>query len=554
MKLKKFFLHKIIPINLIAIIIFSLISIFGINKVEAYTQSKKIGINEFPETYKKNLNELAEAHPNWTFTTFNTGMSWSEFISKEKSAHLRNTIIQTALPELKCNCEKAASGYACASEGVIAYYADPRNFLNESGIFQFLEMTYNSDNQTVEGVESIISGTFMNTNVTLTKEKEDTSVIAKINDLNIIAVPNKKISEIVESVGITLYEAKNGKSEVVKNYDIASTGYTITDKKNSKEYNIVVLGDINGDGEVRATDYIQVKNHINGSKKLNEIESLAGDVNSDGEVRATDYILIKNYIKGSSNIILSSSKSAQTMSYSEIIMKAADESGISPYSIAIKIIQEVGRSGSSSVSGTYPGYEGYYNFFNYGAYDEGNAIENALKYAKEKEWNNQYTAIVEGSKLMADSYVSVGQNTAYFYKWDVIDDSTNGTFWHQYMTNIQDPSSQAINLFNTYTKNNLLDLGLNFIIPIFDNMPERCDMPTSIDKTLETSYYVNGTGVNLRKGPSTDEETITTLNKNEVVTVLEFNVGNSNGIDWARIQRANGTVGYMANKFLKSCN
>ena len=180
MKLRKIFMQKIIPINLMLIMIFSLATIFETNKVEAYTQTKKIGINEFPETYKKYLNELAEAHPNWTFTAYNTGMSWSEFISKEKSVHLRNTIIQTALPELKCTCEKVASGYACASDGAVAYYADPRNFLNESGIFQFLEMTYNSESQTVEGVESIISGTFMNKEITLNNEVENTFVTAKI--------------------------------------------------------------------------------------------------------------------------------------------------------------------------------------------------------------------------------------------------------------------------------------------------------------------------------------------------------------------------------------
>ena len=47
---------------------------------------------------------------------------------------------------------------------------------------------------------------------------------------------------------------------------------------------------------------------------------------------------------------------------------------------------------------------------------------------------------------------------------------------------------------------------------------------------------------------------ITSLNKNEVVTVLEFNVGTTNGISWARIQRANGTIGYMANRYLLKCN
>ena len=556
MKLRKIFMQKIIPINLILIMIFSIATIFGINKVEAYTQNKKIGINEFPESYKKYLKELSEAHPNWTFTAFNTGMSFSEFISKEKSVHLRNTIIKTALPELKCSCEKVASGYACASDGAVAYYADPRNFLTEAGVFQFLEMTYNSESQTVEGVESIISGTFMNTEISLNNEVEDTYVVAKIDGDNIISVPNKKISEVLESVEIKSYEVKNQKSEIIENSKNVVTGYKIYDKTTNKTYNLIVLGDVNGDGEIKATDYMKIKNYIMEEIKLDDYQKIAADVNGDGQVKATDYMKIKNYIMDSIEIKLKGEKktSNNKISYSEIIMKAAEESGISPYSIAIKIIQEVGRNGSSSVSGTYPGYEGYYNFFNYGAYDEGNAIENALKYAKEKGWNNQYTAIIEGSKLMADSYVSVGQNTAYFYKWDVVDDKSNGAFWHQYMTNIQDPSSQAINLFNTYAKNDLLDLGLSFIIPVFENMPERCDMPTSIDKTLNTSYYVNGTGVNLRKGPSTDQETITSLNKNEVVTVLELNVGTTNGISWARIQRANGTVGYMANKYLLKCN
>lgn len=417
MKLRKIFMQKIIPINLMLIMIFSLATIFETNKVEAYTQTKKIGINEFPESYKKYLKELSEAHPNWIFTAYYTDIEWSEFMNREISTHLKNTVINSSDDLWKCNCKKIASGYACASDGIIAYYADPRNFLNESGIFQFLEMTYNSESQTIEGVKGILKSTFMDTNVKVILNNEE--------------------------------------------------------------------------------------------KELH---------------------------------------------YSEIIMDAAKQSGISPYSIAIKIKQEVGWKGSSSVSGTYPGYEGYYNFFNYGAYDNGNAIENALKYAKEKGWNNQYIAIIEGSKLMANSYVNVGQNTAYFYKWDVVDDKSNGTFWHQYMTNIQDPSSQAKNLFNTYANNNILETSLNFLIPVYKNMPYSCKLPTSIDKNIESSYYIAGTGVNLRNGPSTENNAISILNKDEIVTVLEYNVGNNNGIDWARIQRENGTIGYVANKYLEQCN
>ncbi len=243
-----------------------------------------------------------------------------------------------------------------------------------------------------------------------------------------------------------------------------------------------------------------------------------------------------------------------TMTYADIIWEAAVSTGISPYSIAIKIIQEVGTNGSSSVSGTYSGYEGYYNFFNIGASDSGNAIENGLAYAKEKGWDNQYKAIVEGAEFLADSYINAGQNTAYFYKFDVVSDTKTGTFWHQYMTNVQDPSSQASRLYNTYVKNNIEDASLNFIIPVFEDMPTYCGLPSSIDETASSSYYVNGVGVNLRSSPTTSSSSIATLTTNEIVTVEELAVTTADGYTWAKITRANGTTGYVANKYLTACN
>jgi len=45
-----------------------------------------------------------------------------------------------------------------------------------------------------------------------------------------------------------------------------------------------------------------------------------------------------------------------------------------------------------------------------------------------------------------------------------------------------------------------------------------------------------------------------TLSKNEIVTVLEFNAGQVGEYKWAKITRANGTIGYVANKYLIKCN
>ena len=519
MKTRSKSINRIVTLQLILVIIVSIfINIIGANEVQAttYTQDSKMGISEFPESYQGYLKELSELHPDWTFTAFYTGITWDDFMRNESSlgsgySHGKNTVIASADASWLDSCDTVKSGYACASPDIIAYFADPRNFLTESGVFQFLEMSYNSSVHTTAGVKSIIKGTFMEKDIPVSGEKTEieTEVKAKINDKYILATPETKIIEIATELNIKDYAITDAKNNALENTVKAATGYIFIDKTYNKSYTIIVLGDVNGDGEVRATDYMRIKSHIMGETKLDNMQILASDINCDGEVRATDYMRIKSYIMNSTPIAVKVVKKSETKTkaYADIIMKAAEESGISPYSIAIKIIQEVGRKGSNSVSGTYPGYEGYYNFFNIGAYDSGNAIENGLKYAKEKGWNSQEIAIIEGAKYMSDSYISVGQNNAYFYKFDVVD-GKNGVFWHQYMTNIQDPSSQAKNLYNTYTKNNMLDISLNFIIPVYEKMPDVCSMPGTIDPKADTSYYVNGTGVYIRNGMGLDAEKI----------------------------------------------
>ncbi len=547
--------QMIVTILITFICSYSLLGIGQVSKA-AYTQSTKTGIDAFPESYQVYLKKLSEIHPNWNFTAFNTGMTWNEFIQNETSAHLRNTVINSSDSLWKDSCGKTASGYTCASKDIVEYFADPRNFLTESGIFQFLEMSYNSSAYTKEGVQSILKGTFMDKTITIAGENQTISVKAKINGSYIMVTPGTKLNEVASTLKIEKYKVVKSDGKEVANTEKAITGYKFTDTAKNVTYTLGVLGDVNGDGEVKSTDYMKIKNFIMNETQLNELQKLAADVNNDGEVKSTDYMKIKNYIMNSTPITIQENNGTSqiTMSYADIIMEAAKEAGISPYSIAIKIIQEVGRQGSSSVSGTYPGYEGYYNFFNVGASDGGNAIENGLKYAKEKGWNNQYISIVEGAKFLADSYIGVGQNTAYFYKWDVVDDASNGTFWHQYMTNIQDPSSQAKTLYNTYAKNNILDISLNFIIPVYNNMPNANDLPSAIDKNAPTSYYVNGTGVNLRSSPTTSSSSIGTLSLNEIVTVEVFEVKTADGYTWAKIKRANGTIGYVANKYLTKCN
>ena len=57
-------------------------------------------------------------------------------------------------------------------------------------------------------------------------------------------------------------------------------------------------GDVNGDGKVSSLDYIQIKNHIMGTKTLSGDALTRADVNEDGKITSLDYIKIKNHIMG----------------------------------------------------------------------------------------------------------------------------------------------------------------------------------------------------------------------------------------------------------------
>ena len=59
-----------------------------------------------------------------------------------------------------------------------------------------------------------------------------------------------------------------------------------------------VLGDVNFDGAINQYDYILVKRHYFGTRKLAEEEMQPADVNIDGEVNQYDYILIKRHYFG----------------------------------------------------------------------------------------------------------------------------------------------------------------------------------------------------------------------------------------------------------------
>jgi beta-N-acetylglucosaminidase len=182
---------------------------------------------------------------------------------------------------------------------------------------------------------------------------------------------------------------------------------------------------------------------------------------------------------------------AMGIDFASVLIDAGEQAGISPYYLASRIIQEMGRKGESALaSGTLADYEGYYNYYNIGstpntAVPNGMVINGArfAKYGREADkgvitedektwllpWTTPQKAIIGGAIWIARSYVQIGQDTLYLQKFDLVKDG--GYYNHQYATNIQMAWSEARNTRKAYSNLGLLDQAFIFQIPVFADLP-----------------------------------------------------------------------------------
>lgn len=304
-------------------------------------------LSSFPTSYHSGLWLLHSLHPNYQFRAYNTGLDYTEVLNNED--HLDRSLANVySHPNwvVPSSPMYDGGGWMQADRNVVNYYLDPRNSLTPENIFSFELLSFDSTAQTIEGVRSIISGSFM----------DDPS-----------------------------------------------------------------------------TDFAQ------------------------------------------------------------IIYNAGQTAGVSPYFIASRILQEMGYNGESALChGTLEGYEGYYNFYNIGSTPdpsiENGALINGARYAMwgqdpdgqtitDEEaslllpWDNIEDAITGGALWIASRYTDAGQDSLYFQKFDVID-NTDGLYLHQYAQNISMAYTEGARYYSGYVSIGMADSSFTFTIPVYLNMPE----------------------------------------------------------------------------------
>lgn len=173
-------------------------------------------------------------------------------------------------------------------------------------------------------------------------------------------------------------------------------------------------------------------------------------------------------------------------SYSGVVIEASKTNNVNAIYLASKIRQETGGNFSNtSLMGleiSYGGqkYSTVYNPYNIGA---NTGAMDGLVWAVAgssylRPWTTLSGAILGGAQVISNTYISQGQDTIYFQKFNTSSYSVYASYAHQYMTNIKAASSEAAIAYEGYKGMDILSsTNFTFIIPVYNNMNSENPLP-----------------------------------------------------------------------------
>lgn len=463
---------------------------------EIYNSSK---IANYPG-YKELIEKIKSQHPNWNITIHYTGLDWNQVLINETTALHSRSLVPVNSPSSWfcpiCGDKTYDTGsWKCASEGIVAYMMDPRNWLNDDYIFQFENLGYN-ENQTIAGIEKIISNVpYMQGNtVTYTKTDSSTGTINKSYA--------QIIMEAAKEAGISPYHlASRIKQEQGTNSRPGSTA-TGTYPGYIGYYNFL---NINASG--KETEVI-----ING---LTEAKNNSW-TNPEISIKEGAKFLGERYIKIGQNTLYlqkfnvdDSDGRLYSHQYMQNIFAARNEgTGVRDAYKAIGLF-------NGSIDFVIPVYE---NMPSVPCSEPG--TENLVTQNVKINGTNVYVRKSASTSGEVIRQVNTGD---IFLRIEIGTKSIDGVYWDKIV--LEDGTKAYI--------------ASKYLIQIDDI--------TNCNETVITT----GSDVRLRNGPgTTGTSTRATLAKGQTLTRIEKGKYYVDGISWDRVKTSSGLQGYVASQYL----
>lgn len=532
-------------------------------------------VSQYPG-YDNLINSLQTKHPNWKFTILETGLDWNEVIKNETVAsHGRNLIYYTNTGNwvcATCGDKLYDSGrWKCASESAVAYYMDPRNWINEANIFQFENLGYNGDIQNIQGVTKILN--------TVPWAKGDKITYIKTDGTT--GTINKSYAQVVmeaaKEAGISPYHlAARIKQEQGVNNTASSTGRG--DHATYKGYYNFL--------NIKATGGDIIGNALNHAK------SEGWDDPEKSIIGGAKFIASSYISRGQSTLYLqkfdvdSSDGSLYYHQYMQNVSAALSEGNTvrtsyegmglidSSINFVIPVYNNMPLEASPSPAG--------YSIVTQNVKVTGNSV--AVRDGKGTS-TTEITKVNSGDILLRIE-VSGTKEQGYFWDRVVLPDGRKGYIARDYITPIDDitnanvnavanvnvnlrngPGTEGTRVMTTITsgqsvtvietgKYNGLD-GYNWSRVKLGNGSQGYLVSEYLSEVAKTNYIIayincNPDGkVNIRSGVGTNNSVVTSVRKDNKVTVLQKAAGTANGYTWDKIVTTDGLEGFIANEYLR---
>jgi len=177
-------------------------------------------VEKFPSSYQVYLRKLKDAHPNWTFVPMNVNMDWDDCVDEQMGTDGTGdpySWIYYNQPA-KFLWTKISDTWYRASRVGVEYYMDPRNFLDDTYVFQFEQNSFNESYHSTDALDKYFKGSFMEGNVPDKLPDEVKQYGRTYSDVFYYVGKSRGISPFFLAAKVMLEQGRSGSSMVSGTY------------------------------------------------------------------------------------------------------------------------------------------------------------------------------------------------------------------------------------------------------------------------------------------------------------------------------------------------
>lgn len=256
-------------------------------------------------------------YPNGNYTSnYSTSVSYSQ--TKALAQSVQDGLVSLGLTNRgifvrNATTDKYADGTTADYYGVIRYnkiYGIPAILIEHGFLSNSSDVSnyFNSDTKlkalatsNVEAIVETLGLTTASAEISITAPTATTYVVGDTLDstgMTVKATYSNGTTATLKSSEYTISgfdSSSTGNKVVTVSYLGDTAKFVVCILAKGSNVNSTVVGDVNGDGEVKSSDYLMIKDSYFEGIVLSEAQATRADVKPDGEIRASDYLMIKDY-------------------------------------------------------------------------------------------------------------------------------------------------------------------------------------------------------------------------------------------------------------------